>query len=66
MNFTHKKIEPIIYISLVVPSIWKLQLQDDGVRKPVPVTPINKCKTLKRYKKKLLGRFRPYFGELTP
>ena len=61
MTFTHKKIEPIIYNSLVMTSIWKLPLPCDGVRKPVPVTPMIKLKTLKRYKKKTTGPFSTIF-----
>ena len=61
MTFTHRKIEPIIYNSLVMPFILKLTLQDDGARKPVPVTPIKKCQTLKRYKKKTTGPFSTIF-----
>jgi hypothetical protein len=62
MTFTHKKIEPIIDNSLVMPSIWKLQLQDDGVRKPVPVTPIKNAKLWNAIKKNYWAVFDHILG----
>jgi len=61
VTYTHKKIEPIICNCLQIPYIWKHPLSCDRQPKPVPVTPTNKCKTLKPYNSKTTGPFSTIF-----
>jgi hypothetical protein len=61
VTYTHKKIEPIICNCLQIPYIWKHPLSCDRETTPVPVTPTNKCKTLKPYNSKTTGPFSTIF-----